>query len=81
MAEYYFFPSLALMSLKNKGHIKVKLLKHFGWALLPASCPLRVQPPSNIAHVWVLFSVCFSLIYFSYHPTLDLGSSCCDTDL
>lgn len=57
----------ALMSSKNKCHIKERLLKHFGWALLPASCPLREHSLSNTAYTLGSFCPFVSLL-FTFPP-------------
>lgn len=56
----------ALMSLKNKCHIKGRLLKHFGWAVLPASLPSKGVLPfqdCQCLHHFVLVGL--SPLYFS----------------
>lgn len=53
----------ALMSLKNKCHIKGRLLKHFGWAVLPAPLLPGGCSPSKTADVCIILFWLFFLLF------------------
>lgn len=63
----------ALMPLKNKCCIKERLLKHFGWAVLPASLPSRLLMFDVCTVLFLLFLILFLFSFFS--PPISLSVS------
>lgn len=65
----------ALMPLKNKCHIKGRLLKHFGWAMLPAPLPSTLLILDVCIVLFSLFLILFLFSFFLSFPSNFLSVS------